>query len=138
MKHDCCYSNGIPKSECDKEMLKYFEKSKSKTFGEKVTKNLIVKPIIGTKYKLGLGKKKKQMAILADELHKPIKRKFQKRPVIVVGIDDTWSADLVDMTSFAKFNKEIKYLLSIIDIFSKYAWAVPVKTGASVTKHLKR
>ena len=47
------------------------------------------------------------MAILAYELHKPIKRKFQKRTVIVVGIDDTWSADLVDMTSFAKFNKEI-------------------------------
>ena len=46
---------------------------------------------------------------------------FQKRPVIVVGIDDTWSADLVDMTSFAKFNKGIKYLLIIIDIFSKYA-----------------
>ena len=76
------------------------------------------------------------MAALADELHKPIKRKFQKRPVTFVVIDDTWSADLVDRTSFAKFDKEIKYLLTIIDIFSKYAWAVPMrdKTGASVTK----
>ena len=95
-----------------------------------------MKPVIGTKYKLGLGKKKKkQTTALADELHKPVKRKFQKRPVIVVGIDDTWSADLDDMTSFAKFNKGIKYLLTIIDIFSKYAWAAPVrdKTGASVT-----
>ena len=80
------------------------------------------------------------MAILADELHKPIKRKFQKRHVIVVGIDDTWSADLVDMTSFAIFNKGIKYLLRIIDIFSKYAWTVPVrdKTGASITKSFKK
>ena len=58
MKHDYCYSNGIPKSECDKEMLKDLEKSKSKAFGEKVTKNLIVKPVIGRKYKLGLGKEK--------------------------------------------------------------------------------
>ena len=45
MKHDYCYSNRVPKSECDKEMLK----EKSKTFGEKVTKNLIVKLVIGTK-----------------------------------------------------------------------------------------
>lgn len=81
-------------------------------------------------------KEENEMNILADELHKPIRRKFQKRAVIVVGIDDTWSADLVDMSSFAKFNKGIKYLLTIIDIFSKFAWAVPVKdkTGASVTK----
>ena len=44
------------------------------------------------------------------------------------------------MTSFAKFNKGIKYLLTIIDIFSKYAWAVPVrdKTGASVTNAFKK
>ena len=47
------------------------------------------------------------MAILADELHKLIKRKFQKRHVIVVGIDDAWSADVANMTSFAKFNKGI-------------------------------
>ena len=80
------------------------------------------------------------MAILADELHKPIKRKFQKRSVIVAGIDYTWSADLVDMTSFDKFNTGIKYLLTIIDIFSKCAWAVPVrdKTGASVTKAFEK
>ena len=39
MKHDYCYSNGVPKTECDKEMLKDLGKSKSKTFGEKVTKN---------------------------------------------------------------------------------------------------
>ena len=57
MKHDYCYSNGVPKTERDKKMLRDLEKSKSKTFGEKITKNLIVKPVIGTKYKLRLGKK---------------------------------------------------------------------------------
>ena len=58
----------------------------------------------------GSGELNTQMTALADELHKPIKRKFQKMPVIVVGIDDTRSADLADMTSFAKFNEGIKYL----------------------------
>ena len=72
---------------------------------------------------------------LAEELHRPIKRKFPKRRVIVNDIDDTWSADLVDMQAFSKDNKGIKYLLTVIDIFSKYAWAIPLKnkTGESVT-----
>ena len=71
------------------------------------------------------------------KLHKSIRRKFQKRSVIVVGIDDTWSADLVDMTSFAKFDTGIKYPLTIIDIFSKYAWALPVR-DKTVTKTFKK
>ena len=61
MEHDYCYSSNIPKSECDKGILGKLSSSKSKTFGEKVAKNLIVKPIIGTKYQLGLGKKKKRL-----------------------------------------------------------------------------
>ena len=65
---------------------------------------------------------------LADELHKPIKRKFPRRRVIVNGIDDTWSADLIDMKVFSKFNKGYQYLLNVIDIFSKYAWSIPLKT----------
>ena len=58
MEHDYCYSNNIPKSDCDKNMLGKLsssESKKSKTFGEKVAKNLIVKPITGIKYQLGLG-----------------------------------------------------------------------------------
>ena len=57
MEHDYCYSSNIPKSECDKNMLGKLSPSESKTFGEKVANNLIVKSIIG-KYQLGLGKKK--------------------------------------------------------------------------------
>ena len=60
MKHDYCYSSKIPKSECDKNMLGKLSSSESKTFGEKIAKKKIVKPIIGTKYQLGLGKKKKK------------------------------------------------------------------------------
>ena len=58
MEHDYCYSSNIPKSECDKNTLGKLSSSESKTFGEKLAKHLIVKPIIGTKYQLGLGKKK--------------------------------------------------------------------------------
>ena len=60
MEHDYCYSRNIPKSECDKNMLRKLSSSKSKTFGEKVAKDLIVKLIIGTKNQFGLGKKKKK------------------------------------------------------------------------------
>ena len=41
--------------------------------------------------------------------------------------DNIWSADLADMLSLGKYNKGIKYLLCAIDLFSKYAWVVPLK-----------
>ena len=50
---------------------------------------------------------------LADELHKPITRNFQKRLVVSNGIDDIWAADLVEMQKFSKWNKGIKYLLRV-------------------------
>ena len=58
--------------------------------------------------------------------------------MIVNGIDSIWSADLVDMQAFAKANKGFKHLLTVIDVFSKYAWCVPLKnkTGASVVAAL--
>ena len=93
-------------------MLDKLSSSKNKTFGEKVAKHLIVKPIIGTKYQLGLGKKNSWKEKLADELHKPIKRKFSRRSVIVFNKDEVWSADLVDMHVFSSFNKGFKYILS--------------------------
>ena len=72
---------------------------------------------------------------LAMELHKPVKRKFQRRKVIANGIDDIWSADLVDMQWSSRENKGVKYLLNVIDVFSKFAWSVPIKdkTGRSIT-----
>ena len=59
-----------------------------------------------------------------------------QRRVIVNGIDSIWSADLVDMQAFARINKGFKHLLTVIDVFSKYAWCVPLKnkTGASVVE----
>jgi len=67
-------------------------------------------------------------------LHKPVVKKFRKRKGYVKGIDEIWAADLVDMQSFSKFNNGVKYLLMVIDIFSKYGWMVPLKqkTGAAI------
>ena len=59
MEHDCYYSSNSSKNECDKNMLGKLSSSESKTFGERVAKKIIVKPIIGIKYQLALGKKKK-------------------------------------------------------------------------------
>ena len=77
---------------------------------------------------------------LAEELHKPVSTKYQRRRVYVNGIDEIWAADLIDMRAFSKYNRGVKYLLAVIDIFSKYGWLMPLKdkTGKSVTKTLKK
>ena len=76
---------------------------------------------------------------LADELQKPIKRNFRKRRVIVHNIDDTWCSDLVEMQKLSKWNKGYKYLLMVLDLFSKYGWIVPLKTktGSEVSGTFK-
>jgi hypothetical protein len=70
------------------------------------------------------------MKTLAKELHKPIRKKFKRRKVIVHHIDHIWSADLVILP----LDKGYKYLLTVIDVFSKYAWGIPLKnkTGLSL------
>jgi hypothetical protein len=77
---------------------------------------------------------------LANELHKPVVRKFRKRKVIVYGIDEIWGADLVDMQAYAKENDGIRYLLCVIDVFSKYGWIVPMKdkSGKSTAEAFER
>ena len=64
---------------------------------------------------------------LANEFHKPIIRKFEKRRVYSSFKDNIWGVDLADMQLLSKYNKAIKFLLCVIDIFSKYAWVVPLK-----------
>ena len=64
---------------------------------------------------------------LAEELHKSIIRKFEKRRVYSTFKDNIWGVDLADMQLLSKYNKGIRFLLCAIDIFSKYAWVVPLK-----------
>lgn len=73
-----------------------------------------------------------------------MRKNFPRQKVIAYNIDDLWQADLVEMDSgnlkgISKINKGYKYLLTIIDVFSKYAWAIPVedKTGKNIVKALK-
>jgi len=64
-------------------------------------------------------------------MHKQARKKYVRNKVIVSTIDQQWQADLVDLQSLQKYNEGYKYLLTCIDIFSKYAWAVPLKSKTS-------
>ena len=75
----------------------------------------------------------KQNIQLADELHKPIIKKFKKRKVYSSSGDNIWGTDLADTQLISKFNKGFRFLLCVIHIFSKYAWVVPLKDKKGVS-----
>ena len=75
----------------------------------------------------GIENEIKQNEQLAEELHKPIIKKFKRRKVYSALKDNIWSAELVDMQLISKYNKGIRFLLCVIDIFCKYAWVIPLK-----------
>ena len=60
-------------------------------------------------------------------LHKPIRKHFKRNMIIVSDIDKQWQADLADMHDIATSNDVFKYLLNVIDCFSKFAWSIPLK-----------
>ena len=64
-------------------------------------------------------------------LHAPARKRFQRNVVRVRGIDENWEADLVDVQNLKKFNGGYRYLLTCIDVLSKYAWVVPLKNKTS-------
>ena len=64
---------------------------------------------------------------LAEELYKRIIKKFEKRKVHAAFKDNIWGADLADMQLLSRYNKGIRFLLCVINIFSKYVWVVPLK-----------
>ena len=72
-------------------------------------------------------------SILADELHKPIIRKFKKGKVYSQIKDNIWGVDLADMQSLSRKNKGIKYLLCVIDLYSKYAFVIPLKDKKGIS-----
>ena len=143
MQHDVDYSvckdDKTCKNKADRKMVKALDAIpyKDRQWGHWLARN-----VINTKQKLGLGVKKSEenwQEKLADELHKPIKRKFNRRRVIVNKIDEVWCSDLVEMQQFSKWNKGFRYLLMVLDVFSKYGWIVPLKDkkGETVAKAFK-
>ena len=104
----------------DLDNLKYGEASKSTP---------IIRGIINTKQKFGLGNNPNE--ILSNELHKPRKINFTRRKVISNNIDHIWGIDLITMIKYSKQNKNHKYILTVIDFFSKYSWCYPLKSQKS-------
>ena len=70
---------------------------------------------------------------LANELHRQIIRKFKRRKVYSSFRDNIWGVYLTDMQSLSKYNKGIKYLWCAINLFSKYAWVVPLKDKRGIS-----
>lgn len=72
--------------------------------------------------------------VIVNELHKPARRNFTRRRVIIKGLQDLMQIDLISLIPYAKFNRGYKYILVAIDTFSKYVWAMPIKqkTGKEV------
>jgi hypothetical protein len=136
-KHDVCYLKNkdtqTRNTVCDENMLKQL-KFYNPSLRERIDRSIVSK-IIGTKKYFGMGNKV-PLALtseLANELHKPVIKKFTKRRVMVNKIDEIWTADLVDMSNYSKENKGYKYLLTVLDVFSKYGWIVPMKNKKGLT-----
>ena len=72
-------------------------------------------------------------SILADELHKPVIKKFNERKVYSQFKDNIWGVDLAEMQSLSRKNKGIKYLLCAIDLYSKYAFVIPLKDKKGIS-----
>ena len=75
----------------------------------------------------------KQHEQLAEELPKPVIKIFKKRGVYSSFKDNIWDADLADMQLISKFNRGTRFLLCVNDVFSKYAWVVPLKHKKGIT-----
>lgn len=69
--------------------------------------------------------------LVVNELHKPARKTFTRRRTIIKGFDDLWQADLAEVTNYAKENNGYKYILVVIDCFSKFVWCRPIKNKSA-------
>ena len=98
-------------------------------YNQKQWGTFLVKNIISSKKKLGLGNNPNE--ILSHELHKPKRVNFERRRVISNHIDHIWGIDLVTMIKYSKQNNNYKYILTVIDFFSKFSFCYPLKNKNS-------
>ena len=87
----------------------------------------------GSGFKTVKNTTKPSSSISADERHKPIIRKFDKRKSYSQFQDNVWGIDLADMQSLSRKNNGIKYLLCAIDLYSKYAFVIPLKDKKGIS-----
>ena len=83
---------------------------------------------------------KTKQKILANEVFSRQITKFRRERIIPLNEDETWSADLIDKSFLSKYNNNYKFILTVINIFTKYAWAIPLKnkSGLSITNGFKK
>ena len=142
MYHDIAYSvsENIGKNNKNVKRLKHLADDKwLKCFKPRSPWDIAAYSAIKGKRTLGLGVENSNK-ILSEELHKPKRKNFPRRKIIVNHIDEIFAADLVEMQKFAKLNKGYRYLLTCIDIFSKYSWVIPLKDkkGINVKDDLEK
>ena len=82
----------------------------------------------------------KQQQLLAKEVFSPQITRFRRERILPLYNDETWSADLIDKSSLSKYNNIYNFILTFIDIFKKYAWAIPLKnkSGLPITNGFKK
>lgn len=130
LKHDILYrdhSDLYERHSADQQMITDLKTIPNPTFRERVECFIVIKMLLA-KMKLGLG--------LADELHHDFRKSKHLLKVKVFAKDDIWSADLIEMPKQGRF----KYILTVIDLYTKFAWAVPLtnKTGKLVTEAFQK
>ena len=114
------------KNICDREMVNNLDNLK---YGETSKSTPIIRSIINKKQQFGLSVNPNE--ILSQELHKPKRINFERRRVISNHIDHIWGIDLITMIKYSKQNNNYKYILTVIDFFSKHSWCYPLKNKTS-------
>ena len=72
---------------------------------------------------------------LGYTLHKPQRRHFPTLPVKVFNVDEQWTSDLIEVMNISKQNRGLKYLPTVVDVFSQYAWVEPLKKQDGASRH---
>ena len=116
-----------------KQIVEHDQRSKSET-----TTTSMSKPTT-TSMMRQQGTIKTKQQLLAKEVFSPQITKFRRERIIPLYKDETWSADLIDKSSLSKYNNNYIFLLAVMDIFTKYAWAILLKnkSGLSLTNGFK-
>ena len=130
MVHDVAYTvaQNVGKNNKDIKKLKHIADDKwLKCFKPRSPWDIAAYSAIKSKKTLGLGNNF-NMEDLSNELNKPVINKFERKKIVINHIDEIHSCDLVDMVKYSRVNRGYKYIFTNIDIFSKYAWAFPIKS----------